>query len=110
MKKILLPLTLSILLSACVAAPKVDFTGIDKDCAQQCSVNHTECLRGFTIFPLAKESACKAGMETCAKACPREAAAIGTADRLKEIDALLAEKLITPEEHAAKRQEILKAM
>ncbi|MFZ6731820.1 SHOCT domain-containing protein [Undibacterium sp. Ji42W] len=111
---------IALLLAGCVGAPKVDFAHIDSACAQQCSANHSSCMSGFKIFPLANESVCKAAMETCAQSCPRKAEAENlvkaklaqpsTADRLKEIDALLKDGLITKAEHEAKRQEILKSM
>jgi len=98
----------------------VDFSNADSACAQQCSANHTSCMSGFKLFPLANESSCKTAMETCAKTCPTktEAAAAtqtkpiqpSAAERLKELDALLKDGLISRAEYEAKRQEILKAM
>jgi hypothetical protein len=116
--EILLPIV-ALLLSACVGAPKVDFSNSDPACAQQCSANHSSCMSGFKLFPLANESACKTAMETCAQTCPARAdAASGkpkvtqpsAAEKLKELDALLKEGLISKAEYEAKRQEILKAM
>ncbi|PXX42657.1 SHOCT domain-containing protein [Undibacterium pigrum] len=111
---------LAFLLSGCVGAPKVDLANIDSTCAQQCSANHSSCMSGFKLFPLANESACKTAMETCAQSCPSksEAASLvkgkpaqgSAADRLKELDALLKDGLISKPEHEAKRQEILKSM
>ncbi|MFZ6749013.1 SHOCT domain-containing protein [Undibacterium sp. Ren11W] len=112
--------TLVFLLSACVGAPKVDFANTDSVCAQQCSANHTSCMSGFKLFPLANESSCKTAMETCAQTCPTKAeVAISSklkssqpsiSERLKDVDALLKDGLISKSEHEAKRQELLKAM
>jgi Short C-terminal domain len=110
----------ALLLTACVGAPKVDFSNTDSACAQQCSANHTSCMSGFKLFPLANESSCKTAMETCAQTCPTKAegAASGkgkvaqpsAAEKLKELDALLKDGLISKAEYEAKRQEVLKAM
>ncbi|MFZ6779260.1 SHOCT domain-containing protein [Undibacterium sp. Ji83W] len=77
-------------------------------------------MSGFKLFPLANEASCKTAMETCAQACPSKMEAansakaklapVSTADKLKEIDALLKDGLISKTEYEAKRQEILKAM
>ncbi|MBC3917305.1 SHOCT domain-containing protein [Undibacterium sp. CY18W] len=111
---------LTVLLSACIGAPKVDFANIDSTCAQQCSANHTTCISGFKLFPLANEASCKTAMETCAQACPTKtevansartkSAPVSTAEKLKEIDTLLKDGLITKTEYEAKRQDILKSM
>jgi hypothetical protein len=106
-------------LSACVGSPKADFANIDPACAQQCSASHTKCMSGFTLFPLAKESACKTGMETCAKTCPTksEVAAASpqnkqptAADRLRQLETLRDGGLISKDEYEFKRQEILRTM
>jgi hypothetical protein len=77
-------------------------------------------MSGFKLFPLANESACKTAMETCAQTCPTKADATlfgkgklahpSSAERLKELDALLKDGLISKAEYDAKRQEVLKAM
>ena len=117
--KVLLPVVV-FFLSACVGSPKVDFSNSDPACAQQCSANHSNCMSGFKLFPLANESACKTAMETCAQTCPAKVDAAASAkpkmaqpsaaDKLKELDAMLKEGLISKAEYQAKRQEVLKAM
>ena len=117
--KILL-IAVAFLLSACIGAPKVDFSNSDPACAQQCSANHSSCMSGFKLFPLANESACKTAMETCAQTCPTKADATtfgkakmaqpSAAEKLKQLDALLKDGLISKAEYDAKRQEVLKAM
>lgn len=117
--KLLLAAT-AFLLSACIGAPKVDFSNSDPACAQQCSANHSSCMSGFKLFPLANESACKTAMETCAQTCPTKADATtfgkgkmaqpSAAEKLKQLDALLKDGLISKAEYDAKRQEVLKAM
>lgn len=107
-----------LLLSGCVGAPVVDFSDKDSACAQQCSANHTSCMSGFKLFPLANEQSCKTAMETCAKTCPTKAEVAATAkpqsqtvsDRLKQLDQLLRDGLITKQEHETKRVEILKGV
>ena len=108
------------MLTACVGAPKVDFSNSDTVCAQQCSANHTNCMSGFKLFPLANESSCKTAMETCAQTCPTKAEAAASikaklappsvAEKLKELDALFTDGLISKAEHESKRQQVLKAM
>lgn len=107
----------SFLLSACVGAPQVDLTNVDSTCAQQCSANHTKCMSGFKMFPLANEQSCKTGMETCIKTCLTKSDALTTkpnpgsvADRLKALEALRKDGLIRDDEYESKRQEILKTM
>ena len=119
-RRSLLAPALLCLLSACVAAPVVDFANIDSACAQQCSANHTSCMSGFKLFPLANESSCKTAMETCAKTCPTKSQAAASsqpkqapasaAEKLRELDALFKSGLISNAEYEAKRQEVLKAM
>ena len=121
MHKLTAPFSMAaLLLTACVGAPKVDFSNTDSACAQQCSANHTSCMSGFKLFPLANESSCKTAMEACAQTCPTKAEASASgkgkvaqpsaAEKLKELDALLKDGLISKAEYEAKRQEILKAM
>ena len=113
-------LGVAVLLSACVGAPVVNFADKDSACAQQCSANHTSCMSGFKLFPLANEQSCKTAMEACAKTCPTkaESTAISSAkpqtttvsDRLKQLDQLLKDGLVTKAEYEIKRQEILKGI
>lgn len=119
MKKLsALTLAVTLLLSACVGAPQVDLANVDSACAQQCSANHTKCMSGFKMFPLANEQSCKTGMETCVKTCPTKAEALTTkqpaqgvaADRLKALEALRKDGLIRDNEYEAKRKEILQSM
>ena len=121
MHKLTAPLFMvAFLLNACVGAPKVDFSNTDSSCAQQCSANHANCMSGFKLFPLANESSCKTAMETCAQTCPTKAEAAASnknklaqpsaAEKLKELDALFKDGLISKAEYEAKRQDILKAM
>lgn len=116
----LLVSAVALLLSACVGAPKVDFSNTDPVCAQQCSENHTKCMSGFKLFPLANESSCKTAMETCAKTCPTKAEVVASgkekqaqpsaAERLKSLDALFKDGVISKTEYETKRQEILKGI
>lgn len=113
-------LAIALLLSACIGAPVVNFADKDSTCAQQCSANHTTCMSGFKLFPLANEQSCKTAMETCAKTCPSKADAATASnakpqtatvsERLKQLDQLLKDGLITKSEHETKRQEILKSI
>lgn len=119
MKKMFAIAALSVL-GGCVSAPQVDFSNSDPACAQQCSANHTQCMSGFKLFPLANESACKTAMETCAKTCPAKGevssaaqskkAPSTTSERLKELDGLFKDGLISKEEYETKRLEVIKAM
>ena len=118
----------TVLLSACIGPPKIDFSKIESSCAQQCSTNHSNCMSGFKLFPLVAESQCNDAMETCAKTCPTKPAG-GVAsqpravtpqapsvptptatERLKELDALFKGGLISKEDYESKKQEILKSI
>lgn len=123
MKKILLVSAVaSLVLSACISPPKIDFAKVDSACAQQCSTNHSNCMSGFKLFPLIAESQCNDAMETCTKTCPPKSdlaispqqkttpAQSSTTEKLKELDALYKSGLINKADYEAKKQEILKAM
>jgi hypothetical protein len=111
----------SLVLSACISPPKIDFGNIESACAQQCSTNHSNCMSGFKLFPLVAESQCNDAMETCAKTCPpksslaisrRNASPVpsSTTEKLKELDGLYKGGLINKADYEAKKQDILRAM
>lgn len=123
MKKVILVSAIaSLVLSACISAPNIDFAKIDAVCAQQCSANHSTCMSGFKLFPLVAESQCNDAMETCVKTCPTKPDPTlasqqkntptprSTADKLRELNALYKNGLINQADYEAKKQEILKAM
>jgi hypothetical protein len=81
------------------------------------------------LFPLANQWSCESAFDTCLKTCPTKAekaaaaAAAASAassnpaqppnvaaERLKKLDALLKEGLITKDEYDAKRLEVIKAL
>lgn len=115
--------------SLCAAAPAIDPSTVDSVCAQTCSANQTTCTSGFKLFPLANQWSCGSAFDTCLKTCPTKAekaaaaasavsapssapgpSANTAADRLKNLEALLKEGLITKEEYDAKRAEVIKAL
>lgn len=115
MKNILYVFVIALFLSGCASPAKVDFTGKDPACSQQCTSNHSECMSGFKAFPIAAETSCNNSLELCVQACPSKPetptkAASTTEERLKELESIYSKGLISKTEYETKRQSILDKM
>jgi len=115
------------LLSACAAAPTVDYSKIDAECGQACKKDEAECQKRFADLPTLRYTHCAPELKACINACPPPgsvsvkapinptATAISSekpsiADRLKLLEELHKSGVITDKEYADKRQEILKSL
>src|SRR5881275_633263 len=88
-------------LSGCASPPQADPSVVDASCAQQCSVNLTNCSSGFTLFPVVKQKQCNDSYDVCVKGCPSRQSGVrailaptspptaSAADRLKALEELL---------------------
>lgn len=109
----LLILAVLLLLAGCASPPAVDYSKVEQQCAAKCQANDVACTSRFTGFPIMMQMQCNAAVEACVNACPKvggdtQGAPVG--NRLKELDALRRDGLISEAEYQQKRQEILKAM
>ncbi len=121
-KYLILSVAASISITSCVGLPDIDFSNVDSVCSQNCTINHSECMRGFTFFPLYKENACNNSLVLCVKACPSKAVETSTekhnkvptlsttAEKLKELKSLYESGLISKEEYRNKKKKILNEM
>jgi hypothetical protein len=117
-----LGLVSTITLSACASAPVIDFSQVNAECGKVCQKERAECATKFADYPILLTTHCESELKTCVKACPAPGAAYtppvvktdkdkaSTSDRLKEAEDLHKKGLITDQEYADKRQEILKAL
>lgn len=115
MKSILYIFTIVLFLSGCASPAKVDFTGKDPACSQQCTSNHSECMSGFKAFPIAAETSCNNSLELCVQACPSKSEltakfAATTEERLEELESIYSKGLISKTEYDTKRRSILDEM
>ncbi len=96
--------------------------GKDATCGQNCSAYFRICDNEMSATPIAHHNSCVDTFRYCVQACSTKGASSATTsaattsdkpsvtDKLKELDALHKQGLITDSEYANKRQEILKAM
>lgn len=110
--------TLAVLATGCATPPTSDPSTVESGCAQQCSVNLTNCSKGFKMFPVVQQKQCNDTYDLCIKGCPARTldttmtkpAPQSVAERLKKLDELFKSGAITKEEYEAKRKEILGAL
>ncbi len=121
MKFMTLVLALStLLLSACVTRPTMDYSKVDRACGLKCQMNDQACATRYTFFPLLLAANCNPEVEACVKACPPESAAniinesknvnAKATERLNELNTLHKNGVINNSEYAVKKQEILKSL
>ena len=118
----------SAFLSACATPPSIDYTAIDAVCGRKCQSEETACKSRFADFPLLMSTHCKPELDKCVKACPppgtnppessvsaMEAANATTekptvSQRLRLLEELHKNGVITDKEYTDKRQEIIKSL
>lgn len=116
----------SLVLSACVSRPSIDYSKVDQECGMQCQMNDQACASRFAGFPLILQANCNPEVEACVRACPPRYASktninhsesmaitngkLSVTDRLNELDALHKNGVINDSEYSTKKQEILKSL
>ncbi len=123
--KILATAVTSILLSACVSRPIIDYSKVEQECGMQCQMNDQACASRYAGFPIILQANCNPEVEACVRACaPRSASKTNAnsdsmtitsgkssvTDRLNELDTLHKNGVINDSEYAAKKQDILKSL
>ena len=104
---------LIVVLTGCVSPPAIDYSKVEPQCAMKCQMNDAACTSRYSGFPLIMQAQCNPLVEACVNACPLasgESRGATTANKLKELDTLRKEGLISDAEYQSKRQEILKSM
>ena len=123
-KSLWLSLLSSIVLTACASAPEFDYSKIDAVCGQKCKSEEADCVKRFDGYPTLLYTHCKPEAKICVNACPppgttppaqpekanTSAEKPSIADRLKLLEELHKNGVITDKEYADKRQEILNAI
>jgi hypothetical protein len=105
-------------LSGCQSIADVDLSAKDAACGQLCSTHYESCNDRVTLMPIRQHNDCADSFKYCVQACPATkgvaAAAAGerpsVADRLKELESLHKNGLISDDEYSTKKQEILKQL
>ena len=125
MKRVIgLSVVSTLILSACASTPPIDYSKVDAECVKVCQKEETECNSLFADIPTLLYTHCKPEARACVTACPAPGAYVpvkpatsnataeksSVADRLKQLEELHKNGLITDKEYADKRQEILKSL
>lgn len=71
-RAITLALTM-IAVAGCASTKDIDLSKVESSCGQACSANYSNCLSGFTMFPIQRQHECTSALRVCAKACPSRA-------------------------------------
>ena len=106
----------SLLLSACASTSDIDLSRIESICGQKCSKNYSECLGGFSFFPIQRQNECTSAFRICANSCPLRNIPVTTeskqttTEKIKELNNMLETGLINKKEYKIKKQQILKSM
>jgi hypothetical protein len=61
---------LVLLLAGCASIDDIDMSAAESSCGQVCSKSYSECMSGFTIFPIQQQHQCTSAMRLCVKSCP----------------------------------------
>jgi hypothetical protein len=105
---------LALVLGGCASLP--DTSKTDPACSRGCTGTYSQCISGFHAFPLQNQWECSQVMQSCINTCPVPGAPVtGTVasplgQKLIDLDALHKAGLITDQEYAAKRKQILDSM
>jgi len=110
----------TLLLSACVSRPIIDYSKVDQACGLKCQMNDQACASRYAAFPLLLQANCNPEVEACVKSCsPESAGNIITesrnakstvTERLNELNVLRKNGVINDNEYSVKKQEILKSL
>jgi hypothetical protein len=58
------------LLAGCASTKDIDLSKVESGCGQACSANYSNCLSGFSMFPIQRQRECTSALRLCASACP----------------------------------------
>lgn len=61
---------LCVLLTGCASTSDIDLSKVESKCGQQCSANYSQCVGGFSFFPIHTQHVCTDSMRMCAQSCP----------------------------------------
>ncbi len=118
----------TVLLSACASTPTSDYSMLDAECVRTCQKNEAECKSRYADFPTILFAHCPPELKTCIKECPAPGSHPSTAsvtpvppinapapkptiaERLKLLEDLHKNGVITDKEYADKRQDILNSL
>jgi hypothetical protein len=116
------------LLSACASTPKSDYSILDAECVRTCKSNEAECKSRYADYPTILFAHCQPELKTCLKECPppgthpitavvnpasgitNSATKPTIAERLKLLEELHKNGVITDKEYTDKRQDILNSL
>jgi hypothetical protein len=105
------------ILAGCQSIADVDLSAKDAACGQLCSTHHEECAGRITLMPIRQHNDCADAYKYCVQACPAKGTVTvvpgekpSIAERLKELDALHKNGVITDDEYLTKKQELLKQL
>jgi len=59
-----------IFLSSCASTSDIDLSKFESGCGQKCSKNYSECLGGFSFFPIQRQHECTDAFRLCTQSCP----------------------------------------
>jgi hypothetical protein len=123
MKQILLICAAFVILLGCQSTKNIEMNLASKDasCGKSCSAYFRICDDEMSATPIAHHNGCVETFRYCVQTCPARGSLSAitpspTSDKpsvtgkLKELDALHKQGLITDSEYTNKKQEILKAM
>jgi hypothetical protein len=124
MKKIIIAYIASTILISCQSTKDIEANLADKDvpCGKNCSEYFRICDNQTSATPIAHHNGCVDTFRYCVQTCPTKGSSSAAttaavtsdkpsiADKLKELDSLHKQGLITDSEYANKKQEILKSM
>ncbi len=65
----LLP-ALMLLLVGCASVDDIDMNAAESGCGQICARSYSECMSGFTFFPIQEQHQCTGAMRLCVKSFP----------------------------------------
>lgn len=63
-------LVLVLFFAGCASVNDIDMGAAESSCGQVCSRSYSECMSGFTFFPIQQQHQCTDAMRLCVKSCP----------------------------------------
>jgi len=60
----------ALLLAGCANVNDINMSAAESSCGQACSKSYSDCMSGFTFFPIQQQHQCTDAMRLCVKSCP----------------------------------------
>jgi hypothetical protein len=60
----------TLIFSGCASTADIDMSRVESQCGRACTANYSECLDGFTLFPIMAQHECTDALRLCAQSCP----------------------------------------